>query len=136
MQFISDLLVESIEILEQLANRSASPLDKETIQSLRGQLLEQLLTSAESDKQLIVKIEVSFEGQGNASSWHGKLLAKIDKCFVHNYHKSGASYRLLFSLESSKNINQFTKYCTDIDKTLLENAKIARRNCLRGRIEK
>ena len=85
---------------------------------------------------MIVKIEVSFEGQGNASSWHEKLLAKIDKCFVHNYHKSGASYRLLFSLESSKNINQFTKYCTDIDKTLLENAKIARRNCLRDRIKK
>jgi hypothetical protein len=123
-QFVAEFWVESIEVLERLVNPEKPPLKTEAIERLREKLLEEPSDAAEIEAEL-AEMGTAFERRGNASDWDENLLAKIDECFVKNYYESGVLNHSLFFPDDPENLNRFTRYCTDVDRVLLENTKIA-----------
>ncbi|KAH9019230.1 hypothetical protein EDB85DRAFT_1896816 [Lactarius pseudohatsudake] len=128
---ISEFLIESIEVLERLANPNAPPLDKRIIDGVAIDLMESRYPAGldEANKKLSDMTD-AFKGRGDASSWNEELLAKIDECFVRNYKDKddpAASFCDSLFFPDSDNHNRFTKYQLDVDKVLQEESHVAPR---------
>ncbi|KAH9048595.1 hypothetical protein EDB83DRAFT_2522862 [Lactarius deliciosus] len=127
---ISEFLIESIEVLERLANPNAPPLDKRTLDKVAMDLMGYPAGLEEADNTLSVMRD-AFKGRGDTSSWNEELLAKIDECFVRNYKdKDDPTAPFCDSLffPNSDNYNRFTKYQLDVNKVLQEGSHVAPRH--------
>ncbi|KAI9442816.1 hypothetical protein BJY52DRAFT_1194722, partial [Lactarius psammicola] len=122
--FISEFLVESLEVLERVANPNKPPMVLATIEPLATKLLG---TSSDMTaiKQELSHMAEAFEGKGDSSTWTQDLLEKIDQCFLDNYYDSKVLCDSIFFPKNSDNHNRFTKYCSDVDNVLQNETETA-----------
>jgi hypothetical protein len=122
-QFISEFIMDSVEILEKLANPSVPPLDKEEIERKGAQLMDGGAVEAEA-RQALSSMKGAFRLRGDLSAWRDEVLMKIDECFTKNYHISGKLCQTIFFPENADNQNRFMQYCSDVDCVLRTNAQL------------
>lgn len=125
IQFISEFLIESIDILDKVANRNQPPLSYAALEDISIELID--AADEESAKKVAIEklseMAKAFEGRGNSRSWDEDILKSIDKCFIKNYYDTTDSpCDSLFFPNNPDNQNRFTSYCSDVDKILQENA--------------
>lgn len=124
LQFISEFLIESVEVLEKLANPNEPPLTLEEIKSARNEFRETQMDPSVLRSSL-AKMEEAFDTFGDLKEWDYRdceVLGKIDDCFVKHYMKKGEPATFLFSPNSAKNATAFAKYCDDVDLVLRQNS--------------
>ncbi|KAH8986177.1 hypothetical protein EDB86DRAFT_3082994 [Lactarius hatsudake] len=123
---ISEFIVESVEILERVANPERPPMEYEAIEEL-GQHL--LLANTEKEvgviRDKLVKVRTAFEDMGDVSDWTHDLLGKIDQCFKDAYYVNDEPCKSLFVPLSSDNDNRFEKYLMSVDKVLQNESQTA-----------
>ncbi|KAH9983733.1 hypothetical protein BJV77DRAFT_1072649 [Russula vinacea] len=101
--FVFEFLLESLEILERIANPKEPPLQMEDIEKKHDEVLQ-----AGNNLALL------------------KLLGKIDECFVKHYMDAGKLVDSLFTPDFPDNFNQFVKYCANVDEVLAASANTLR----------
>jgi hypothetical protein len=119
-QILSDFLVESVEVLERLANPEKPPLSMARIDTISDSLREPL---GDIDKAVenLEGMKKAFDGRGDPRKWTPELLNEIDECFVNNYYDNGSVCNSLFIPDNEDNICRFERYCSDVDKVLTDN---------------
>jgi hypothetical protein len=117
IQFIADFMMESIEMLERLANPQKPPLSVEELQKIRVAFMDPSSNKVELRRKLEGMAE-AFQGRGDLSQWHFEMLDAIDECFVEHYMKKGEISTSLFVPDSPANINNFLAYCNAADEKL------------------
>ncbi|KAN0128163.1 hypothetical protein V8E53_014015 [Lactarius tabidus] len=117
---LSDFLVESVEVLERLANPEKPPLSMARIDTISDSLREPL---GDIDKAVenLEGMKKAFDGRGDPRKWTPELLNEIDECFVNNYYDNGSVCNSLFIPDNEDNICRFERYCSDVDKVLTDN---------------
>ncbi|KAH8984063.1 hypothetical protein EDB86DRAFT_2833632 [Lactarius hatsudake] len=125
---ISEFIVESVEILERIANPEKPPIEYEDIEEL-GQHLLEANTEAEVNviRKKLAKVKTSFEDMGDASDWTHDLLGKIDQCFKDAYYVNDEPCESLFVPLNSDNDNRFETYLMGVDKVLQNESQTAPR---------
>ena len=103
-KFISEFMVESVEVLEKIVNPtdpllSLDDLVEKWLAYLTGERDQKTL-----EEELKPMKEV-FAERGNVRSWSPELLDKIDDCFVERYTSNGEPIAELFSLDNLNNVN-------------------------------
>lgn len=114
---MADYMMESIEILERLANLQKPPLSLSELQKIQCAFVDPLSDKEELWQKLEGMAE-AFQGCGDVSEWQYKILDGIDKCFVNEYMKNNEILMLLFVPNSAGNLNQFSVYYDAADQQL------------------
>jgi hypothetical protein len=113
-------MLESIEILEHLANPNKPPLSVGELEDIRIAFLD-----PDSDKDALREslkgMTTAFQGRGDVSEWHYEMLDAIDECFVDQYMKTGEISTALFVPNSAANLNDFSAYCEAVDQKIRSN---------------
>jgi hypothetical protein len=120
-QIWSEFLIESIMVLERLANEKNPPMKLAVIESKRSEF--NMANEDDDTTDLgnsLAEMKAAFRGQGDVSLWDPEVLTKIDRCFVKNYGDQGALANTLFFPSNADNENRFQKYCSDVDLVLKE----------------
>ena len=113
--------MESLEILERIANPQEPPLQMEDIEKKRDEVL-QAGDNLAPLKNGLDGMEKAFKGRGDLTDWSYELLGLIDDCFVKHYMDDGEPVNSLFTPDCPDNFNRFAKYCCDVDEVLRTSA--------------
>lgn len=109
--------MESIEMLERLANPEKPPLSIGELEKIR----EAFMDPTSDKKELRSKLEGmadAFRGRGDLSEWHFEMLDAIDGCFIEHYMPNGEISTALFMPDSPANTDAFGAYCEAVDQKL------------------
>ena len=123
MQFLAESMVESIEILERLANPNVPPLDLEQIETMKRNFkLTHPPSKEKSYDAQMNEMEKAFRGRGDVTEWREEILSGIDDIFVKTYKDSntGLISDSLFFPNSPDNYDRFDQYCQEVDQFLRE----------------
>jgi hypothetical protein len=118
-QILAEFLMDSIAVLEHLANESKPPMKLEDIEYKRSQFVladSEAVTSVL--EQSLAPMKSVFQGRGDVTQWDCDVLAKVDECFTKHYHKAGVLAKTLFFPNNADNQNRFIGYCGDVDEVL------------------
>jgi len=110
-------MIESISMLERLANPNKPPLSIADLEDLRLSFMDPSSNKEELGQKL-EGMAVAFQGQGDLSEWHFETLDAIDECFVKHYMPNGEISTSLFVPDSAENLNMFSAYCDAVDQVL------------------
>jgi hypothetical protein len=110
-------MIESVEMLERLANPEAPPLTLSEIEKIRVEYMNPTSNKEELRKKL-EGMAIAFRGRGDLSEWPFEILDAIDECFVEHYMKNGEISTSLFVVDSAANLNNFSAYCDAVDQRL------------------
>ena len=114
---MADYMMESIEILERLANPQKPPLSLGELQKIQRAFVDPSSDKEELRRKLEGMAE-AFQGRGDVSEWQYEILDAIDECFVDQYMKNDEILRSLFVPNDAANLNQFGAYCDAVDQQL------------------
>jgi hypothetical protein len=110
-------MLESIELLERLANPQKPPLTLADLESIRTAFMDPSSDKAELRRQL-EGMATAFQGRGDLSNWQFEMLDAIDECFIEQYMKNGEISTSLFAVDNAANINNYCTYCDAVDQRL------------------
>ena len=119
IQFLSQFIVDSIEMLERIASPDAPPLELSQIMTKRDEV-----EYAESDERegvlssLDEMERVFMRGRGNLEQWTPEVLDAIDKCFKKFFMSGDEPIAELFFPYDDKGIALFNEYCEAVDGVL------------------
>lgn len=118
-KFISEALVENVEILERIANTQEPPLALSEIEKMRDDLVSNASKEAKYADEL-KKMDSAFRGRGELSVWKNEVLNGIDKIFVACYTYEGTQQIAdsLFFPNSADNKSRFHRYYIQVDEFL------------------
>lgn len=120
LKIVSDFLVESVEILERMANPAKPPLDVKALAALESALVEGQKSDDIDNK--LAAMSKAFRRRGDPSAWDDEtVLAEIDKCFTDNFLLEGEIRDELFYGDDPETHDLFTKYRSDVDKVLKDH---------------
>ena len=110
-------MLESIEMLERLANPEEPPLSLGELERIRLAFMKP--SSDKGDlREKLQGMAIAFQGRGDLSEWPFEILDAIDECFVNQYMKNGEISTSLFVVDSAANTNNFIAYCDAVDQRL------------------
>ena len=120
LQFISEYLIESIEMLSRIANPKKPPLNLEELEEARNDYGEADTDEMYAEMKIrLAEMEKEFRrGRGDLPALTPELLADIDKCFVNNYMEDGEPAASLFFPNSADNLNRYERYCDEVEVVL------------------
>lgn len=123
VQFLSQFIIDGIEMLERIANPDAPPLDLTQITNKREEV-----EYSEPDERLEVlasldDMEKAFmRGRGNLERWTLEVLEAIDKCFRTYFMSGDEPIPQLFFPYDDQGIALFNEYSDAVDAVLQEHA--------------
>jgi hypothetical protein len=110
-------MMESIEILERLANCNKPPLDIDELEAIRLEFMDPRSDTAALRSKLKGMAD-AFQDRGELTLWHPEMLDAIDGCFVEHFMSDGDVSTSLFVPDSAANANNFSAYCDAVDEKL------------------
>jgi hypothetical protein len=125
-QLISEFMIESMEMLQRIANPNKPPLTLKEIQDARAAIADTSnIDEEEAIKGGLLEMDDAFRlGQGSLTDWSPELLDAIDACFVENFIKEGEPNASLFYPNSADGLDLFTKYFEEVDIILQTSSKV------------
>jgi hypothetical protein len=114
-------MLESVEMLERLANPQPPPLSLAELERIRSAFMSPSSDKVDLRRQL-EGMALAFEGRGDLSRWQFEMLDAIDECFIDNFMKNGEVSTSLFAVDNAANINNYSKYCDAVDQRLRSSA--------------
>ena len=119
VQFLSQFIVDSIEMLERIASPDAPPLDLTQITNKREEIeyaepseRAGLLTSLDEMERVFMR------GRGSLEQWTPEVLDAIDKCFRTHFMSGDEPVAELFFPYDDKGTSMFNEYCDAVDAVL------------------
>jgi hypothetical protein len=125
MQICAEFLIDSIEVLERLANKKKPPMRLEAIERKRNEFVRAKSNATSELKTALAPMATAFRGRGDVGLWDYRLLEKIDKCFKDHYNGPAGLARTLFFPDNAENQNRYLRYCVDVDHIFQENSAIS-----------
>ena len=116
--------MDSIDVLERVANTERPPLNAKEIEEIGNKLGSRAQTQ-EDIQGRPSNMATAFEGRADANTWSDELLGKIDDCFVEYFYEGGAPCSFLFFPACPQYLNRFSGYRNDVDRILRENPDLA-----------
>jgi len=117
-------MIESVDILERIANPKKPPMNQTTIEKIKINYMTTMGDTGKMARQLKGMTE-AFEDRGDMSSWNADLLTSIDDCFVKIYMVKSEPHPCLFFPHSTDNLNKYVAYCGEVDRVLRETKRPA-----------
>ena len=110
-------MIESIEMLGRLCNKTKPPLELEELEEIRNAYLDPQSEKTELRKKLD-GMKKAFEGKGDVKEWDYEVLNSIDECFFNNFMDVGKVSPVAFVPGNVDGINRYIKYCDEVDEVL------------------
>ena len=118
--------MDSVEILERLANEDEPPIRRSELEKIRDELGKDDSDKAGLRARLSVMKE-AFEKRGKATLWSTEVLDKIDACFEEHFTLNGDVSGWVFYPDSAMNHNKAEKYYAGVDLILATHAEVVPR---------
>jgi len=110
-------MTESVGILERLANEDVPPIRRGELDKIRDAYSDPASNKEDLDKQLSV-MKTAFKKRGNLKLWDRDPLERIDEIFEECFMCDGEASSWLFARNNHTNLEQFGKYCLEVDRAL------------------
>jgi hypothetical protein len=122
-QFLSQFIIDSIEMLERIANPEEPPLEFSEISSRHDEVeYAEPEERAEVLSSLDDMEKVFMRGRGSLEQWTPEVLEAIDKCFRTLFMSGEEPVAHLFFPYDDRGIELFNEYCDAVDGVLQANA--------------
>lgn len=117
LQFMGDLMTESVSVLERLANEEAPPLRRVELEEIREEL-----GNPDADKEELLKrlsvMKDPWQKRGDIRLWQESALNKLDECFEENYMCGEAVSPWFYRPNSEANLEHSETYYAGVDRIL------------------